>query len=1427
MQEDSPGRQDKPTRNDRYSTPTKPKQLSVASAKHKAKEFAAKDDKATRVLAKQAILKELNSQLIVKAEAIAPKNRKAGEQGGNEAEYSKSNKKKRVEEKPIFKQASKIPRVHGAIMGQSSRRKNTPLPIEEGKDCSSKTALADNNGEFFKVDMERYQYLLGKYVLIWEKKTFGRVTPGVARSHYERKLKDHALQVWQEIWWSGRKGWKLNVRADYHNRYRSWQKAWRAWREYMRYSKSKKAKDKLAVDKANQSVLRKCWSGWREYIRTRRHKQRLTDGAMEFSQILLKRRAWGMWLARLTFIRNLSLMDREAMAFWANNLMGKVWSVWIAKLIFKTKEKEKISLASRFYDQTLVLKAWRGMKNLRSISKLKQLRYDAAHRHHSVALLQKAFTLWVARWQRQTELSQFEDLISFKGNVAVARRAFIMWKNYIALQHEKYNKEELASQHYRQHLMKTCFNSLRLQAVNRRLKEMRLKLASDLSRRLRLLRVWVVWLRRCEHSEELKLLSLSRKARAHFSFLLRKKLFSVWMKYCQWRRFRKSKYAIADFHFRQRALPRYFFRLLLFMDQAYSNKERNSTAENFRREALQAKMFYTWWKKYQMIMDIRMMERMAILHNDEVVKRRYLRFWCRKTLEKQHERELESVAEGHYNRRILLMGISRWREFNAEVKGSRWVQQSSLRHYYIHLLKKTWAAWKQYVNQRQEKWQKQVRANLHYQHRLLSAVICGWKLYKNNLKAVKAHCDEKFQSHYLNLLRFVFDVWKQNARESKEKRQKKLIAETHLKQTLLSKCFAIWRVFATEHAVKHWKQWNQVQEIQETLQKGKLLRSFRAWKSFTRKSVYYKNLEDMADDHHGRILLFKSLLRWKSYIHLCFRIKILQRQSMWLHNRRITAAFFSQWKKRHSLAVQEKRHTVLALWYWSVNLQRKAFYGILEYAISRKRKALRISTALEERRNRLLREAVTRWMKAGFHLAAERSRFAQERQLEAAQSVHHCVHRCAMHWRRITAKRVRQRGGKPRPRPSIESTSERPITSVSRNMNPVPSVQPAAYSVVDRIISEAFKERPPPRKPDYLSESFDLSKIATNSHQTPSVLNTLTSTVEDNEGKPRLSHPLPSDRLERNVHPNQRNLREGSFVFPSSSGEESSVAAEGTRGTQLDKRELIKPPSMMEEKECGSPGLSPKLVKTATSQSVLGSTKQRRGIDRKPVLLPPSSFMLPPRSKRFQPHESSPEGIVLRDSNSTHPASTPRTSLDRQQFTTSSPEDSTSSRGLREDERYSSDEEEWSGDTTGELKESDYDQLEGEMGNEQIKPKTTEGSDVRQELLVPRMGERNLHRQIAAMKNTLQEFQDLKRTYYHKKKQRDQLFAWIQEQIEELGPRHEDGELLQPQECMSELTEEVSKMEQRIAQARPLVEEIEAKIRELIHRSGILQQSPT
>lgn len=72
MQKDSPGKLIK-GRNERYTTAAQPKLLSLSSAKKKAAEFAAKDNKTARVGAKKAILQELNSHLTIRAQGIFPK----------------------------------------------------------------------------------------------------------------------------------------------------------------------------------------------------------------------------------------------------------------------------------------------------------------------------------------------------------------------------------------------------------------------------------------------------------------------------------------------------------------------------------------------------------------------------------------------------------------------------------------------------------------------------------------------------------------------------------------------------------------------------------------------------------------------------------------------------------------------------------------------------------------------------------------------------------------------------------------------------------------------------------------------------------------------------------------------------------------------------------------------------------------------------------------------------------------------------------------------------------------------------------------------------------------------------------------------------------------------------------------------------------
>ena len=89
-----------------------------------------------------------------------------------------------------------------------------------------------------------------------------------------------------------------------------------------------------------------------------------------------------------------------------------------------------------------------------------------------------------------------------------------------------------------------------------------------------------------------------------------------------------------------------------------------------------------------------------------------------------------------------------------------------------------------------------------------------------------------------------------------------------------------------------------------------------------------------------------------------------------------------------------------------------------------------------------------------------------------------------------------------------------------------------------------------------------------------------------------------------------------------------------------------------------------------TSVKPFVMTESVRGAHRGPMLMPPSSFILPARSRKTSRTSSLLDEAVVRASNSSHPASTPHTSPDSQnqmEFSPSS-EASLSSRGLEEDE---------------------------------------------------------------------------------------------------------------------------------------------------------------
>lgn len=169
-------------------------------------------------------------------------------------------------------------------------------------------------------------------------------------------------------------------------------------------------------------------------------------------------------------------------------------------------------------------------------------------------------------------------------------------------------------------------------------------------------------------------------------------------------------------------------------------------------------------------------------------------------------------------------------------------------------------------------------------------------------------------------------------------------------------------------------------------------------------------------------------------------------------------------------------------------------------------------------------------------------------------------------------------------------------------------------------------------------------------------------------------------------------------------------------------------------------GLADPVSKPVQKPSIpsLTNTAQARGPERRVVLLPPSSFTLPSRAKGAHMHPPVPEGLEVLASTSTHPASTPRTSLESEKRLASSPSSATSlsSRGS-EDEK-----EEESEEAAGEGEVDEEEEIDEEQDGEDAREQA-----VRSVLPSQLKDEGNLQERVAAMKNILQEFQDIKVTY--------------------------------------------------------------------------------
>ncbi|XP_033632977.1 protein SFI1 homolog [Asterias rubens] len=1108
------------------------------SSLQKADGFSARNDTGLRARAKQAVLQELHVTLQIKADKmklvaqrdVTSSRREVPSEGVVGGGMPERNYEKIKMLKPLgMSNASRIPvpssqvkvkaspqrHLHPPTNPQRRTQSASPLVTSKRKNvhCVSKPRARPgytwNMGGRLKE--LRIRHLARKYLHLWIATAFGRIRLSVVRQHYRKRLLTSAFKEWADLWWTGRKEWKLTIRADYHRRYCICQKVWSAWKEYVILEKIKAAKESVAIVHANGILQSKVLESWRIYVYGRRMKASLRRKADDHMTRRYLVKSWRLWKAQRRETHDRQEVEGYAIQYWAHNLTLKMWHRWKDAMREHSEEHYKEQLSVQVYEKTLMSRCfYQGLIPYVLHCRDRRQDKDQASQHYIDSLMHHSWYHWHTRWFTHKLMTEQRDRINAMADRSRLRRIYIRWRLYIEMKSEMKLKMHLAEQHHRRQLMILGVGALQLAVVQQRLQGRR-KVKAD-NFRIHSLQCHALqrWIQRCEEKEELSLFSLSRHARNIFRTRVLKKAVQDWKNYTLWRRRRQAQYAIAEAHYQSRLLPRCLHSLKVYTQRQQGQRSNIIMAVSFQRECVLGYFFVRWCHVFQMHQDETMMQRMAVLHYENTMGTRMLQTWRQRTRIKQLMEEKEAMAMEHYDGQLCMLALSHWKEFTTGCHTRRIQNQRALSHNYNTRIHKIWTAWTKYVSQCRRKAEKTKKALNHRHKHLLEKGLRAFKMYHQHMQkierevALRKHCKDQER------LRLALTEWQWNALDQARLRHLEEEADSYLMRSLKTKVLLSWRQYSVIHSYSRRNKTQELCRIQDKLNAGKLRRLLTVWQSSYANSVTESVKLDRAIKHHQRTLLKKSILSWCSFKKQQIHQQLMKRQSMWLHNTRLSAKFFLLWRAQFHKSKEDQTKTIMALWQWSVVLQRRVLDAWVLYAADRQRKKRRIAAALEQRRQYMLQEGVSQWTRVGSYLAEQRSRVAAEHQAQSAYKVFHVVRRCATHWRDLT-QRHRLQGKKPprspqgpEPYPSqtllsthmsgagdshAQDSMTKKASLKDRGINKVPlssSTLPIialrsnpqlrdGFQAIDRARLEGeptARMRPQPRRPDFLMESL-------------------------------------------------------------------------------------------------------------------------------------------------------------------------------------------------------------------------------------------------------------------------------------------------------------------------------------------------------------------
>lgn len=868
------------------------------------------------------------------------------------------------------------------------------------RSCHSLYYHASQNWTRHRLQELRIRCVARKFLYLWMRVTFGRVTPSRARLFHEQKILQKVFGEWREEWWVSQREWKLCVRADCHYRYYLYNLIFQNWKTFVHQQQEMRKRFRLAEHHDTKQKMRQAWKSWLIYTVARRTKLHMKTTALEFRRRSVLCFWWNKWRWRLGQARAEHALHAEAVKHRALSLQLQAWLRWQEQLLISQQERGKVATAVRHHQhwqKQRCLNAW--LKYL-SVCRVKRWQNEMAVQFHRATVLQTHFCDWQWAWEWRQSLSAQQALVARLARRMVLRRAFVHWKHYMLLQAEEAAQREVAADHHQHYLLYSCFRAFKDNVTRARLQRMRKNLAHQLRDNTLRHRFWHLWQSRVEQREERVQPPSLSAAQSHYRMTVLGKCVRVWSWYVHKRRCQQLLQARADGHFQQRALPAAFYTWYRVWRRHQQKRILHTRAVRFHRETLEKQVFALWRQKMSQHRENRLAERMAILQAEQQLLRRFWFLWHQQAAVCHQERQWQAMAVAHHHSGLLRRAFCIWRESTQGFRRERMGRAQATHFQSARLLCWAWSMWRECLTLRREEQRKLKRAALHSQRTLLHRALQTWLVYQGRVRSVLQEVAARERQHHRQLLGKVLHRWRENTKARLDGAKKTSQARVHYNRSLCSKVLVQWREVTSVQIYYRQKEAAALREAREALDRGRLRSWFRHWWLCSQRGAQQRLRLEQAAQHHRWRLLMDTMARWKAHHLGCVRKKFLQRQAAHLRAQRLGRACFCQWRKQLAVRKQEQRGTARALWFWAFSLQAKVWTAWLGFVLERRRKKARLERATQAYHQGLLQEGATRLLRFTAGMKAFRQQLQTQQQVQAAHSLHCAVRHCAELWKK-------------------------------------------------------------------------------------------------------------------------------------------------------------------------------------------------------------------------------------------------------------------------------------------------------------------------------------------------------------------------------------------------------------------------------------------